>query len=548
MSDPLPGPSIAVVRRVAALLVAFFVLSPGRGDADFILPPWQCIVADAQFIGIAECVVAGGIVADYRVTESWKGPPVGSRLRIAQSTSTDYGTRLYPLALVGKRYLIVANAPNMNWNEGEWPSILHGVASTTAWRRIPVDYFAPWGVTPVARAEAPPDRGVPGVLGIVPLDTDDRRTSRLDAFHEAVKPLVAMDARRLEIETLRAAAQWEAAGKRTAMTLSEQLFRTSPLCRATAPDSLEQVVAGLVAYAGRGEGQGRQALSVFLTGGGLESLRQLEALQAAKIHVDRHRYDDFVVRILRIRVGRDSVRAEVPAYMKGPPTPSALTRWRARLAADSTGHPEHGLEESEAFVALTKFEPERVAQYLVRWHPRDVEREGDGLGLTLGGYFAAFCGRDRARLLSSLLRAEDPYIRVSAAVYLCFEDEVAGQAALRDLMPLPGDPGVWAALTLARRGVKDALPRSLEVLRGAVPPTLSAPPHEYLQKRVIELLSNSAHASGISLPMDWDPEYASEPEDVAAVYDAYVRWWASEGARIRLADPWMPILAARKMD
>jgi hypothetical protein len=34
---------------------------------------WEQMVADASFVGIVECETAGGIVARYRVIESWKG-------------------------------------------------------------------------------------------------------------------------------------------------------------------------------------------------------------------------------------------------------------------------------------------------------------------------------------------------------------------------------------------------------------------------------------------------------------------------------------------
>ena len=52
---------------------------------------------------------------------------------------------------------------------------------------------------------------------------------------------------------------------------------------------------------------------------------------------------------------------------------------------------------------------------------------------------------------------------------ICFEDIDAGTVALKRMTAVDGDPGAWAALTLARRGHKDAMPRALQVFRDLAP-------------------------------------------------------------------------------
>lgn len=539
---------ISSTRWWAATLTAMCLASAAACNGQVMFPPWQCAVAEAKFIGIAECVVAGGIAADYRVVESWKGPPAGTRLRIAQSTFTDYGVRRYPLALAGERYLVVANSSTANGNEAEWPDIGITGSSSTAWRRLRVDYFSRWPPTPIGYADVPSEQSVPGVLGIFARSLGAPGTASIRTLHDEAVALAAMNERSLEVETLRAAARREAGGRHSSDRSIGDLLRTSRLWRATTPDSLEAVVANLVAYGQTGQSEGRQVLDVLLTGGGRESLRRLEGLKSAHRYLDRHKFDDYVRQIVRIRVGRDSIHAAMPLYLRERPDKYTLTAWRARIASDSTGPSEHWREYSEAFAGLTKFEPERIAEYLIQLSPNSDDHYGSLRGLTLGSYFGTFCGRERMSNLSSLLRAKDPYVRVAGAVYLCFEDEATGRAALRDMTALAGDPGAWAALTLARRGVKDAVPRALEVLQDGGGSDVSSGPHRDLQKRVIELLSNSARASGLALPNERNPEYFAGSTNFEAVYAEYARWWGTNGPRIRLADPWMPVLSAMKTD
>jgi hypothetical protein len=78
-------------------------------------------------------------------------------------------------------------------------------------------------------------------------------------------------------------------------------------------------------------------------------------------------------------------------------------------------------------------------------------------------------------------------------------------------------------------------------------------PHENLQLRLLALLSNSAAASG--LPQPAPPEEPGYEADEAALkkyqadyYNYFVGWWGENREKLEVRDPWLEILAARKVD
>lgn len=159
------------------------------------------------------------------------------------------------------------------------------------------------------------------------------------------------------------------------------------------------------------------------------------------------------------------------------------------------------------------------------------------LAVGRSGLASAFARRsrgDRESHFTKLLEARDPYVQVAGAVYLAFEDEIAGTSALLSRSSLPGDPGAWAALVRASRGDKAALPRMLEVFDGARRHLL----HDTLQARAQVLLSNSAAKSG--LPQPFHGEYPF-PEAVKS-------WWQLHGSKVVPYDPWLAILEEQRMD
>ena len=152
---------------------------------------------------------------------------------------------------------------------------------------------------------------------------------------------------------------------------------------------------------------------------------------------------------------------------------------------------------------------------------------------------------------------------MTAAAYLCFEDEPRCVAKLKEAVTLEGDVGAFAALTLARRGHREHMPRALQVLRDPRDPTIQGlaqkfmPCMEYdllpnwghvvLQQRVLVLLSNCA--CSLEERLDLPPaeeECCNVPYE--ARYKAALAWWSAKGHACDLRDPWLPELRKRKVD
>ena len=90
-----------------SLAVCLLIPRPIDTHATTIEPLlWQQLVIQAGFVGIVECVTAGGIVARYKVIESWEGPKPGTQITI--SVPGDYFGWQFPVALCGERYLVTA--------------------------------------------------------------------------------------------------------------------------------------------------------------------------------------------------------------------------------------------------------------------------------------------------------------------------------------------------------------------------------------------------------------------------------------------------------
>jgi len=163
----------------------------------------------------------------------------------------------------------------------------------------------------------------------------------------------------------------------------------------------------------------------------------------------------------------------------------------------------------------------------------------------LGSRFGWRCGRDRAANLKKLLVARDPCLRTAASVYLSFEDEDAGREALRASLMLPGAPGGWAALTLARRGGKDAVPRAIQAMDQDEPSRLRINVCQGLRV----LLSNTAAASGRPQPPRLDLDSPDDrPARITRFREACEAWWGEHGANTTLTDPWLPLCVERKID
>ncbi len=129
------------MRRALALLAVLSapLCAPSPARATTIDPmPWEELVARADFVGVVECETAGGIVARYRVIESWKGAAVGTSVTIR--VAVNYWEPQYPLALVGERWLVNAFASRA---PSRMMSTTSGGPVPLWWRQIQADYELP---------------------------------------------------------------------------------------------------------------------------------------------------------------------------------------------------------------------------------------------------------------------------------------------------------------------------------------------------------------------------------------------------------------------
>ena len=126
------------VRLPVVLWLAIAALV-SRAQATTIDPlTFEEILYGADFIGVVECITAGGIVAEYDVVDAWKASDLPSPLRIR--IATNYWEPQFPTVLVGERRLIAAYATRPAWT----------VMSTTLggpvplwWRDVPADLRTP---------------------------------------------------------------------------------------------------------------------------------------------------------------------------------------------------------------------------------------------------------------------------------------------------------------------------------------------------------------------------------------------------------------------
>jgi len=232
-----------------------------------------------------------------------------------------------------------------------------------------------------------------------------------------------------------------------------------------------------------------------------------------------------------------------PPAPEPPPSEPRLAELRGALGGAMAAN---GWQE--AFDILTVHDPGTVAAFLGRWTDPTPEQVDFSLPYALGSYFGRNCGGDRKKHLETLLGARDPFVRVAGAVYLTFEDPRAGEAALRSLMSLRGDAGVWAALTLARRGDRAAVLRALEVFAMDAPRgSIASAAHFNLTDQVMVLLSNSAFSSGLELPA-CELGNCTSRVDSRLEGEALKEWWRKHGDRLTPHDPWRDVLARQKID
>lgn len=232
------------------------------------------------------------------------------------------------------------------------------------------------------------------------------------------------------------------------------------------------------------------------------------------------------------------------------PGEAQLDAWRRQL----TGKPGKDVA-AQAIEGLLQYDPAPLFRELIGWSPGEKEAKFETARTQMlwakASRYAWRCGQEREQSLRLLLTAKEPIARVAGAVYLCFEDEPAGMKELAKLAKLDGDAGAWAALTLARRGQTDAVPRILEMFspqqrgRGERETMM----HMQLRAQVLVLLSNSARESGLPQPeVTGVVKLALVSDGDAGNWQSLRQWWKQHAERVVLHDPWMAVLSKQKLD
>jgi hypothetical protein len=497
------------------------------------------LVLAADFVGVVECRRAGGIVAQYRVVESWKGPPSGRRISVCAAVS--YGEREFPIALCGERYFILA---------------YKGIPEN-----LPESLFVPvtYSDVPFWRRNIPADYLLPLFQGRRLLAAGEENTAEFDQIRRATRAILALKPDEQEAALLRAAIDtnvlchgWGGCVGTSIEAAERKDFhkRLSNLAGAGA------VVDEVLRLAEADPNKAEWVEAVLRRAGGKRAIDRLEKLPAAQSPWQKDRLDGLIAAIKRRCGGAGAkpsagqarmaaqawVSARAAPVARGkPPTAAELSELRKVLAAG-------GNDEAfgRAFQTLSQYDPQSVVQFLLAWQNPSKDWRDAADGYSWGFDFAGRCDKERRKHFGMLLGAKDPFIRVAAAVYLCFEDPAAGTRALEKFTSLEGDAGVWAALTLARRGHKDAVPRALEVFRElpqAVPSQYHSPAgltHRDFQKRLLVLLSNAAQGGNV-------PQL-SLPKEEAKQLEYLGGWWRQYGDKAVLEDPWLKILQQQKVD
>lgn len=516
-------------------IALLFVLSLSKSAEATTIDPliWEQLVADADFVGIVECETAGGIVAEYKVVESWKGAPAGTKLSVRMAINF-WGPQ-FPVTLAGEQYLMTAfkaYAPT------RMMSTTSGTPVPLWWRRIPADYTLPlWQ----GRVLLPPGKDEQ------PLSELGSEHKDLKSFREDVQSLLALSPEAREVRLLqRLAAKYLFGERRRAQQekpLPEILALKSKINSAS---SAQEIYTHLIEFAKKEPKERSYSIAAVLEqGGAAATLKLLEEAARNQLPFESDQYD-YMTSLIKVRIGLPVKRDETESDRDKPPIEKELAEMRKVMTSNPTEEQFY-----KFFDVMTRYDPAPVAAYLTRWVGQERDWRDRGKGYVIGSYFAFACGKDREENLRTLLKAQDPYIRVAGAVYLAFENRDAGMAELKGLSRLPDDPGVWAALNLVRRGDKSAMARTLEVFKTAGQPTVDGEYHRSFQQRLLILLSNSARKSGVPRPSFDIDNYERDDAGKAKqekIYQYFVTWWETNGEKVTLYDAWLPILEQQKVD
>lgn len=466
------------------------------------------------------------MVARYKVVDSPKGREAGEELALRIALHFSGGQ--FPTALVGERFLVTA------FREAPESMIATSMTGPVPlwWRQIPADFSTPLlqGVVQI-----PPPWGGREFLG----STGSSHES-IEAFWEAALKLLALPPEQQEERLLRAQAEKYLFDDRWEQKLPDDSPFRGELAEAEGAGELVTILLNVSRE--QEDGPSYPAYKALWRGGREIALHMLEKVEAKSSPLGEEEHRELLQSLFR-KVGlidepEESYEWELPTS-----TEEETAELRRLLKERAPYH-----EAGDGILLLTEHDPEAVAEYLLEWESPRERWYDEHAGYFLGSFFAWRVKEDRSKHLRSLLHARDPYIRVAGAVYLCFEDKDEGMRLLRELVELDGFPGVWAALTLARRGDKSAVEPMIEVFKLKTGPGEGDyNQYDNFDGRVRVLLSNSAAASGVPQP---DPPFPvwHEKEEYEQIHDYYAKWWEGYGEKVALHDPWLPVLEEQKVD
>ena len=500
-------------------IIAFVTLAAPASATTIDPLSWELLILQADLVAEVQCESAGGIVARYKVVRSWRGPAAGSKVSIR--VAVNYWGPQFPVTLCGQRFFVTAfRSP-----PSTMVSTTSGGGVPLWWRNLRDDYRLPLFQGRLAvNPQKPMELGKLGKLKDAA--ALDKKLKKLMALNPS-----QLEARLLWLHTRRAFYRNRGRNHNSPSPHFKRLRRLWQRAK-----TAQQVLAALAAVSRAHPRKARYRLQRILSNaGGKITLKALASRPWSGMSpqvLDR----TAVVAAIKRRLAGKPRAPRPPAPVKAP-SKQELTSLRGSLAAGPNDR-----HFGRALTILSKHDPATVAAYLRAWTPSGKHWGASTMGYSLGSYFSWRCGKQRKKHLTGLIKAKDLYIRVAGAVYLTMEDRKAGVAALRRLARLPGDPGAWAALNLARRGDKAAMPRALKLFSHKVSPGgMAGVPHRNLQKRLLVLLSNAACKAGVKQPL---PTAYLPPKP----YGPLLAWWKRHQAKLVLEDPWLKVLEKQKMD
>ena len=512
------------MKKVQTTLITAAVLTAlcGSAQATTIDPlSWELMILQADMVAVVQCETAGGILARYKVKRSWRGPAAGKKVSIR--VAVNYWEPQFPVTRCGQRFFVTGyRSP-----PGTMVSTTSGGGVPLWWRDIRDDFRLPLFQGRLELSGDPKQTIDLGKLGKLKGEA---------ALDQTIKKVLArnpkqMEARLLYLHTRRAFFRSRLRYKKDWADYAKLKGR---LERAR---TAQQVLALLAAVVRAHPDDVRYGLRRALaSAGGKIALKALESKPWTKLPrnvLDRAA----MVAAIKGRLAGKAPRRRPPPGPSKAPSKIEMTKLRQALAGG-----QRGRDFGKALTVLSKYDPATVASYLRAWKPTGKHWGAKTQGYTMGSYFAWRCGADRKKHFATLIKAKDPYIRVAGAVYLTMEDRKTGMKALRRMAKLPGDPGAWAALNLARRGDKAAVPRALKLFAQQVSPGgMGGVPHRNLQKRLLVLFSNAACKAGVPQPLAAN----TRPADP---YKVLLAWWKQHKTKLALKDPWLKVLEKQKMD